>query len=183
MKRVSSSLIQRQVQRHDAAEGMRDDEDARQANGPQPFRDEPRLRGGAGGAIAQDAIAPAMAGPVKGEDAIAARSQGRGERRRHIGLIAGGAMQQQHCRARRAVRQRVGVMQPPAFDSDEFAGWRIARFQRPRLPLGEQSEPRRCKGEEQNEGEQHAAEDLSEGHRYGTYGAGISFSCIARMHG
>src|SRR5215218_11193773 len=110
------------------APGMADDDHALDADFPERRADDPRLRRRRGGLGAADAVAPAAARPVDGDDPEAPR-QPLAERRHGIARGAGGAVQEKHRRVGLApLRRHLDDVQAPARDLDEAAGRRMARL-------------------------------------------------------
>src|SRR5215218_7877020 len=110
------------------APGMADDDHALDADFPERRADDPRLRRRRGRLGAADAVAPAAARTVDGDDPEAPR-QPLAERRHGIARGAGGAVQEKHGRLGLApLRRHLDDVQAPARDLNEAAGRRIARL-------------------------------------------------------
>ena len=107
---------------------MADHDGALDADFPERRADDARLRRRRGRPGAADAVAPAAARPIDGDDPEAPR-QPLAKRRHGIARGAGGAVQEKHRRLGLAsLRRHLDDVQAPARDLNEAAGRRIARL-------------------------------------------------------
>jgi len=120
-------VVEREVQGERPGPGMADHDGALDADFPERRADDARLRRRRGRSGAADAVAPAAARPVDGDDPEALR-QPLAERHHGIARGAGGAVQEKHGRLGLApLRRHLDDVQASARDLNEAAGRRIAR--------------------------------------------------------
>ncbi len=134
--------IQREGESRNAGERMADDDSFGDAVTRKSGADEFGLQGRRRGAPSENSRAPAMPGTINGKDSKAQRGQRPGEGDHHVGVIAGGAVQQKRHAALRARRRRFDDMNNVSLDCDEIAVRREPFLDPARVDLREKAE--RC---------------------------------------
>ncbi len=129
--------LQRHRQAQDPGERMDDDDRLFDAQRLQGLTNIGRLPARRGGGAAGEAVAPAVARAVDGEDAEAFGRQTLGERDMKIGEIAGGAVDEHDRAALRTLRRRFDDMQPAGADVDPMADGGKAALDMAAQPQGE----------------------------------------------